>query len=125
VTVSVVTVDDQAVFRAAARDVIEATPGFDSVGEAGSCEEALAVIDEVEPRLVLVDVRMPGTDGVETATKIRSTHPEVVVVLISIEDTSRVPSTAGDCGAVALVRKQDFGPAMLRELWTLHGPASA
>jgi DNA-binding NarL/FixJ family response regulator len=125
VTVSVVTVDDQAVFRAAARDVIEATPGFESVGEAGSCEEALAVVDQVKPRLVLVDVRMPGVDGVETATKISSTHPEVVVVLISIEEISRVPSTAGDCGAVALVRKQDFGPAMLRDLWARHGPASA
>jgi len=121
VTVSVVTVDDQAVFRAAARDVIEATPGFESVGEAGSCEEALAVIGEVEPQLVLVDVRMPGTDGIETAIRIRRKHPEAVVVLISIEDTSQLPSEAVGCGADALVRKQDFGPAMLRGLWDRHG----
>jgi DNA-binding NarL/FixJ family response regulator len=121
VAVTVVTVDDQDVFLAAARDVIEATPGFESVGEAGSCEEALAVIDKVGPRLALVDVRMPGTDGIETATRIRETHPEVVVVLISIEETPRVPSTAATCGAAALVRKDDFGPALLRELWVAHG----
>ena len=115
------TVDDQAVFRAAARDVIEATPGFKSVGEACSCEEALAVIDEVEPSLALVDVRMPGTDGVETAMRIRDRHPDVIVVLISIEEISGLPSTAADSGAAALVRKQDFGPALLRGLWDEHG----
>jgi two-component system, NarL family, invasion response regulator UvrY len=121
VTVSVVTVDDQAVFRAAARDVIEATPGFESVGEASSCEEALAVVDEVKPQLVLVDVRMPGVDGIETATRIRGVHPAVAVVLISIEDVSQLPSSAADCGAAAVVRKQDFGPALLRSLWAGHG----
>ena len=115
------TVDDQAVFRAAARDVIEATPGFESVGEACSCEEALEVIDRAEPRLVLVDVRMPGTDGIETAMRIRDSHPDAVVVLISIEEISGLPSTAADSGAAALVRKQDFGPATLRELWDSHG----
>lgn len=119
--VTVVTVDDQAVFRAAARDVIEATPGFESAGEACSADEALDVIDRVEPRLVLVDVRMPGIDGVETAMRIRDTHPDVVVVLISIEELSGLPSTAADAGAAALVRKQDFGPALLRELWDMHG----
>lgn len=119
--VTVVTVDDQAVFRAAARDVIEATPGFESIGEACSCEEALEVIDRVEPRLVLVDVRMPDIDGVETAMRIRDTHPDVVVVLISIEELSGLPSSAANAGAAALVRKQDFGPATLRGLWDTHG----
>jgi DNA-binding NarL/FixJ family response regulator len=124
VAVTVVTVDDQAVFRAAARDVIEATPGFESVGEADSCEEALNVLSDVEPRLVLVDVRMPGVDGIETAMRIREDHPNVVVVLISIEDTSQMPSTVDDAGAAALVRKQDFCPALLRELWESHGQAA-
>ena len=119
--VTVVTVDDQAVFRAAARDVIEATPGFESVGEACSCEEALLVIGDVEPRLALVDVRMPGIDGVETAMRIRERHPGVVVVLVSIEELSGLPSTAANSGAAALVRKQDFGPTLLRGIWKEHG----
>jgi two-component system, NarL family, invasion response regulator UvrY len=122
--VTVVTVDDQAVFRAAARDVIEATPGFESVGEACSCEEALRVIGDVEPRLALVDVRMPGIDGVETAMRIREHHPTVVVVLISIEEISGLPSSAAESGAATLVRKQDFGPNLLRGLWDEHGSRS-
>ena len=58
--VGVMTVDDQAVFRRAAREVIEATDGFDHLGDAGSGEEALALAGELDPDLVLVDVRMPG-----------------------------------------------------------------
>ena len=121
VAVTVVTVDDQAVFRQCVRDVIEATPGFESVGEASSCAEALSVVEEVKPRLALVDVRMPDVDGIETAMRLRDDHPDVVVVLISVEELSGIPSTVAESGAAALVNKQDFGPAMLRELWESHG----
>ena len=119
--VSVVTVDDQPFFRGAARDVIAATPGFVAIGEACSGAEALGVVDELHPHLVLVDVRMPDMDGIETARRIKSAHPETVVILISIEDMTNLPAEAQTSGAAALVRKQDFGPATLRGLWTAHG----
>jgi two-component system, NarL family, invasion response regulator UvrY len=119
--VRVVTVDDQPFFREAAREVIDATPGFEPIGEASSGEEAIAVVDEVEPELVLIDVRMAGMDGIETAERIRAVHPNVVVVLISIEDPADVPAEARTCGAVALVRKQDFKPRLLQQLWVAHG----
>lgn len=119
--VTVLTVDDQRVFRDLARLVLQTTPGFESVGEVASGEEALEVIDELEPQLVLVDVRMPGLGGIETARRICSARPEIVVVLISIEDPVDLPSAAAASGAATLVRKQDFGPALLRKLWAVHG----
>ena len=73
VAVGVMTVDDQAVFRQAAREVIEATDGFEYLGEAGSGEEALALAGELDPDLVLVDIRMPGIDGFETARRLSAT----------------------------------------------------
>jgi two-component system invasion response regulator UvrY len=117
--VAVVTVDDQEVFREAARDVIEATAGFTSVGEACSGAEAIALVDERRPELVLVDLRMPEMDGIEVARQIKNAHPEVVVVLITIAED--IPATASSCGAEALVHKQDFGPQKLRGLWLVHG----
>jgi two-component system, NarL family, invasion response regulator UvrY len=120
--VGVVTVDDQPFFRGAAREVIQATPGFEAVGEACSGEEALEIVAELEPQLVLVDVRMPGMDGIKTAERIKAGHPEVVVVLISIEDPDNIPAAAQTCGAAALVRKQDFKPRLLRSLWVAHAP---
>ena len=116
-TVRVLTVDDQAVFRAAARDVIEATPGFQALGEATSGAEALAMTESMRPDLILMDVRMPGMDGIETTRRLRASGAESVVVLISFEDPDDVDDVARGCGAVASVRKQDFCPDALRRLW--------
>ena len=119
--VRVLTVDDQVVFRRAAEDVISATPGFEAAGDAGSGEEALAQAERLHPDLVLLDVRMPGIGGIEAARRITAAHPETVVVLISIEDSDEFAEDAHASGAVALVRKQDFGPALLRRIWDAHG----
>ncbi len=121
VGVGVMTVDDQAAFRQAAREVIEATDGFEYLGEAGSGEEALALAGELDPDLVLVDVRMPGIDGLETARRLGAAHPASTVVLISTASLDEYPSGDGLLGAVAFVRKQDLGPALLRRLWVDHG----
>lgn len=119
--VRVLTVDDQALFRGIAREVIDATPGFEVAGEATCGEEALTAVEDLAPQLVLVDVRMPGMDGVDVARHLAANHPETVVVLISIEESVDVPSAAQLTGKVPFVRKRDFGPALLRGLWAAHG----
>ncbi len=121
--VSVVTVDDQAVFRAVARELIEATAGFESIGEAASGEAALALVDDLAPQLVLVDVRMPGMDGIEASRLIKARHPSTVVVLVSVEGSADLPAELEESGAAELVRKQEFGPSTLRSLWERHGHA--
>lgn len=121
--VGVLTVDDQVVFRRVARDVVEATAGFETVGEAASGEEAVLLAAKIHPDLVLVDVRMPGIDGVETSRRLKEAHPEAVVVLVSADDYACPPSGAGSCGAVALVPKEHFRPATLQVLWKAHGPS--
>jgi two-component system invasion response regulator UvrY len=120
----VVTVDDQAVFRRAAEVVIEASPGFELAGEAGSGDEGLAVVERLRPDLVLVDVRMPGMDGVETARRLAVSRPEAVVILITAQEPAEAPG-APTSGAVGVVSKRRFGPALLRKLWSDHGPSSA
>ena len=119
--VRVLTVDDQVVFRHAARDVISATAGFEPVGDVGSGEQAVAAVERLRPDLVLLDVRMPGIGGIEAARRIREAHPGTVVVLISIEDSDEFAEDARAAGAAALVSKQDFGPALLRSIWDAHG----
>jgi two-component system, NarL family, invasion response regulator UvrY len=118
---AVMIVDDQAVFRKVARAVIEGAPGFALVAEAASGGEALRHADTIKIDLVLMDVRMPDMDGIETTRLLVASHPNTVVVLISLEELSDVVTAASDCGAVAFVRKQDFCPRMLRDLWDIHG----
>jgi two-component system, NarL family, invasion response regulator UvrY len=119
--VRVLTVDDQAMFRDVAGEVIAATEGFEDVGEAASGEEALEAVRRLAPDLVLLDVRMPGLDGIEVARRLVASGSDVVVVLISIDELVDLPSVAELGRAVPLVRKQDFGPRLLRRLWTENG----
>ena len=122
---SVVTIDDMPAFRTAVKDVIEATREFEAVGEADSGEAGIELVDALDPQLVLVDVRMPGMDGIEAARRIKARHPSAVVVLISADEATQLPSAIAGSGAAAYVRKQDFSPSMLRGLWDVHSPPGA
>jgi two-component system, NarL family, invasion response regulator UvrY len=115
--VTVLAVDDQAVFRRAARSLIAATPGFEQVGEASSGAEALELAAKLDPDLVLIDVRMPDMDGIETARRLARADARAVVVLTSIEDVPELPSSVASVGAEAYLRKQDLTTDALCEIW--------
>jgi DNA-binding NarL/FixJ family response regulator len=114
----VLAVDDHRSFRRALRDVIAATPGFEQVGEAASGPEALAAVAELHPDLVLLDIRMPGMDGLETSRRLAAEQPGTVVVFVSVEPELEPPAAVG---AAAHLRKQDLSPRALRALWDAHG----
>ena len=119
-TVSVLIVDDQLPFRALARTVIGLTAGFEVSGEAESGEEAVAVAAAADPDLVLMDINLPGINGIEATRRIRAAQPDVAVILLSTYSEADLPDDARDCGAIAYVHKEDFGPALVRELWQQH-----
>jgi len=125
VPVGVLVVDDQLVFRQVAHEVIDATEEFEMLGEAASGPHALLAAADLHPDLVLLDVRMPGMDGIETAARLRDEQPGSVVVLITVEEAPNLPAGLASCGAAELVRKQDFGPALLRRVWKVHGKNAA
>src|SRR4051812_29884597 len=94
--VGVLIVDDQVVFRHAAREVVEAAGAeFVVLGEASSGPHGLAAADDLHPDLILLDVRMAGMDGIETAKRLHAAHPETVVVLVTVESPLNLPAEAG------------------------------
>jgi CheY-like chemotaxis protein len=113
--VRVLTVDDQEVFRRAARTLIAATAGFEQVGEACSGAEALELATELHPDLVLLDVRMPGMDGLETARRLGEAEPDAVVVLTSLDE---LPEHAAGEERPLYIRKQVLSTRRLREMWS-------
>jgi CheY-like chemotaxis protein len=115
--VRILAVDDHRAFREALRDLIAAAPGFVLVGQASSGEEALRVVESLSPELVFMDVVMPGMGGIAATRAILSRRPEVVVVLISVDDPALYPGASALGDGVLCVRKQDLRPQQLRQLW--------
>jgi DNA-binding NarL/FixJ family response regulator len=86
-TIRVLIADDQALVRAGFRMILEIEPGCEVVGEAADGEEAIALARSVRPDVVLMDVRMPGTDGITAAARITSApgSPPRVVMLTTFD----------------------------------------
>jgi DNA-binding NarL/FixJ family response regulator len=118
--VRVLTIDDHEVFRRATRTLIEATSGFEQAGEASSGPEGLELAAQLRPDLVLVEMRMPGMDGVETARRMAEVVPSATIVLLSLDARANLPE---DASAVLHMRKQDLSTRSLQELWSVHGGA--
>lgn len=116
--IRVLIVDDQAPFRSAARFVVEASDGFEVAGEAESGEAAVAMAGELHPDLVLMDVKLPGIDGLEATRRIRAaSNGAVTVLLLSTYETEDYESRAAECGAAAFIPKSQFGPERLAQAW--------
>jgi DNA-binding NarL/FixJ family response regulator len=117
-TVRVLIVDDQVPFRRAAQAVVESTDTFVVVGTAATAEDALIIVAELEPDLVLMDVNLPGIDGMEASRRLRASHPQVSVILLSSYDEAEFADLSCDCGAAAYVPKSAFGPDRLEAVWS-------
>ena len=116
--IRVVLIDDQAPFRDAARMVVELTDGFEVVAEASDGEAGVAAVAEHQPDLVLVDLAMPGIDGMETTRRISALPtPARVVVMLSTYDPDEHRDRAHAAGAYDFVPKDEFTPELLEHLW--------
>jgi DNA-binding NarL/FixJ family response regulator len=92
------------------------TPGFEVVGEAGSGEEAIEMAGALEPDVVLMDVHLPGIDGLDACRAIVARRPATTVLLLSTYREEDVPGDTRSCGAQAYVSKELFGPDVLEHL---------
>ncbi|MDQ3612239.1 MAG: response regulator transcription factor [Actinomycetota bacterium] len=117
-TVRVVIVDDQEPFRQAARMVVELTDGFEVVGEAETGEASIDVVRDLDPDLVLMDVNLPGIDGLEATRRILAGAPNARVILVlSTYEAEEYAPRAAEAGAAAYIPKSAFGPDTLADAW--------
>jgi CheY-like chemotaxis protein len=120
VDVRVLVVDDQEPFRRTMAAVVDETDGFFVVGSAASGEESLNAVARLHPDLVLMDVSLPGIDGLETTRRLRKEPGGPIVVLLSTYDEDEFE--IADCGAAFYVAKAAFSPDRLAETWLAAAP---
>ena len=107
-------VDDQRVIREGLVMLLGLLPDVEVVGTAANGEEALALADELRPDVVLMDLRMPRVDGVEATRRLRASHPEIKVVVLTTYADDRSVIDALRAGALGYLTK-DAGADEIRQ----------
>lgn len=104
--------DDQRMVRAGFRLVLDAQPDMTVVGEANTGAEAVTLVDELSPDVVLMDIRMPILDGLGATEKIMAAHPEARILVLTTFDLDEYVHAALRAGASGFMLK-DAGPTEL------------
>ncbi|MEJ7803923.1 MAG: response regulator transcription factor [Candidatus Limnocylindria bacterium] len=103
--IRVLVVDDHPVVRAGVQGMLASHADFDVIGEASDGEDAVTKVEALNPDVVLMDLRMPGVDGVEATKRIRARHPGVQVLVLTTYDTDDDIVRAVEAGAVGYLLK--------------------
>src|SRR5947207_642862 len=93
--------DDHVLVRAGIRSLLEKLPDIEIVGEAGNGREALHLVQAQQPNIVLMDVAMPGLNGLEAVARLKADFPEVKVIILSMHANEEYVIQAlrsGACG---------------------------
>ena len=104
--VRVLLVDDEPVVRHGLKARFQLEPDLEVVGEASTGAEALQLAQTLLPDVVLMDVQMPGMDGIQVTAALRKVVPRSAVVILSIHDDAQTRARARAAGAVAFVEKR-------------------
>ena len=99
--------DDHELVRRGVRTLLEAEPGWKVVAEASDGQEAFEKAKETKPEIVVLDIGMPRLSGLETARRLKSTFPQIKVLMLTVHDSERLALEVLNAGARGYVTKSD------------------
>ncbi len=103
--VRILLVDDQPLLRAGFRMILDAQPDLSVVGQASDGREALEMVERCRPDVVLMDVRMPGVNGIDATTQLAARHPDVRVLILTTFDVDEYVFAGLKAGASGFLLK--------------------
>jgi DNA-binding NarL/FixJ family response regulator len=118
--IRVLIVDDQRLMREGLATLLELEPDLDVVGEAANGEEALLQVEALLPHVVLMDVRMPGLDGVEATRRLHMRWPEIKVIILTTFDDDEYIFEGLRAGALGYLLKAISGEELATAIRTVH-----
>ena len=99
-------VDDHAMVRQGLCSVLDAYEDIHVIGEASNGKEAIELASRLRPDVILMDVTMPDIDGIEVTKRIKSDHPHVLIIGMSVHSAQQVESAMSNAGASAFIHKE-------------------
>jgi DNA-binding NarL/FixJ family response regulator len=112
----VLLIDDHEMARRGLRAMLSAADWIEVVGEGDSCASGLKLINELEPDMVLLDIRMPGLDGLACLERIKARHPRMAVVIVTLYDDRRYVLEAIRRGAAGYLLKDATTAEVIQKL---------
>lgn len=104
----IVVADDHELVRRGIRDLLEAQKGWKVVGEAKSGREAIEVVKKLKPNIAIVDITMPGMDGLEVTRRIRDVSRETQILILTMHESDQMVRRVLEMGARGYVLKSDM-----------------
>lgn len=120
----VLIVDDHAFIRRGVETILEASPEWQVCGEASNGNDAIQLANQLSPEVVLMDVTMPGMNGLEATRIIRKEHPNVKVILLTLHESSEVLRSGFRAGANGYLLKADAEEELMKALRIVVGDGS-
>lgn len=118
--INVLLVDDHVLVRSGIRRILEDVPNIKIVGEARSGEEALRIVREVKPNVVLMDIKMPGIGGLEATRKLLRVDPDVRVIVLTVYNNDLFPTRFIQAGALGYLTKGASMEEMIQAIRSVH-----
>ena len=119
-TIRILLVDDHTIFRAGLRVLLDLYPGFEVVGEAANAQEGLSQVRALSPDVVLMDIAMPGLDGLAATRMIREQSPQCRVIVLTQFENSEYIAPALKVGAAGYVLKRAADEELIRAIEAVH-----
>ncbi|HEY1201675.1 MAG TPA: response regulator transcription factor [Niastella sp.] len=113
-------VDDHEIFRNGLKQLVDSEPDMEVVGEAGDGESALQVLHTVSPDVIIMDIRMPGINGIETSEAILSRQPQAKILFFSLYDSPDYVAKALEMGASGYILKDTSNKIFLNAIRTVY-----
>ena len=117
----VLVVDDNAAVRTLVRQLFALEPDFEIAGEAENGREALEKAADLKPEIVILDLAMPVMNGLDAAPELRKIHPEIKIILFTVEQGGEVDRLASQAGIDAVILK-DNAPQLISQARLLLEP---
>lgn len=118
--ISVVLADDHELLREGMRRVLEKEPDLEIVGEAANGAEAVTLVQELQPDVVLMDVVMPELNGIEATKRIKVSNPTTAVIILSAYDDDRYVLGLLEAGVAGYLLKHSCGQEVIQAIRSIH-----